>query len=296
MTLPLWNRVTVVGCGLIGASFALGLKKNGVCNSVAGWDCDPRVLDEAFNLGIIDEKDSSFSSQGSAPLSELFYLAMPVNGIISFLKDCGSQIPPGAVVTDAGSTKTKVCGAAQAYFAPGNNDRYFIAGHPVAGSHLSGLSHARADLFEGAPYVLIADDNDERAPLLAVKETVSRLGARIHLMSAREHDRAMALLSHLPQLLSNALSSTVAERLSREEVRQLAGNGYRDMTRLAGSSWSVWADIFASNSAPLADVLDSLLERLRAVRDELREPGEFPELADLFGQPQHVTRKTIREP
>jgi prephenate dehydrogenase len=286
----------VVGCGLIGASFALGLKKNGVCNLIAGWDCDPRVLDEAFNLGIIDEKNSSFSSQGSPSLSELFYLAIPVNGIISFLKDCGSQIPPGAVVTDAGSTKSNVCDIAQTYFAPGNSDRYFIAGHPVAGSHSSGLSHARADLFEGAPYVLIADDNDESAPLRAVKETISRLGARIHLMSAREHDRVMALLSHLPQLLSSALSSTVAERLSQEEVRQLAGNGYHDMTRLAGSSWSIWADIFASNSARLADVLDSLLERLRMVRDELREPGDFPELARLFGQPQHPTTKKTSEP
>jgi prephenate dehydrogenase len=296
VTLPLWNRVTVVGCGLIGASFALGLKKTGVCNSVAGWDCDPRVLDEAFNLGIIDEKDSSFSSQDSPSLSELFYLAMPVNGIIAFLRDCGSQIPPGAVVTDAGSTKTNVCDVAQTYFPPGNSDRYFIAGHPVAGSHFSGLSHARADLFEGAPYVLIADDNDDSAPLRKVKEAISRLGARIHLMSAREHDRAMALLSHLPQLLSNALSSTAAERLSQEEVRQLAGNGYHDMTRQAGSSWSIWADIFASNSAPLADVLDSLLERLRVVRDELREPGDFPELSRLFGQPQPPTRKNIREP
>jgi len=199
VTLPLWNRVTVVGCGLIGASFALGLKKNAVCNLVAGWDCDPRVLDEALSLGIIDEKDSSFSSQVSPSRSELFFLAMPVNGIISFFKDCGSQIPPGGVVTDAGSTKTNVCDVAQTYFPPGNSDRYFIAGHPVAGSHLSGLSHARADLFEGAPYVLIADDNEDSAPLRRVKETINRLGARIHLMSAREHDRVMALLSHLPQ-------------------------------------------------------------------------------------------------
>ena len=110
MTRAMWDRVTVVGCGLIGASFALALRRAGACRRLAGWDSSPRVLDEALGRGVIDEVDTSFAEGGVSP-SDLIYLATPVCEIVSFLRERGRQVKPGAVVTDAGSTKQEVCRA-----------------------------------------------------------------------------------------------------------------------------------------------------------------------------------------
>jgi prephenate dehydrogenase len=263
-----WDRVTVVGCGLVGASFALALKRAGACASVAGWDADPCVLDEALRLGVIDETDAAFKG-GGVSQSDLVYLATPVGQIVEFLRACAPHVKPGAVVTDAGSTKVEVCRAARACAQKGWR---FVGGHPVAGSHLRGPAHARADLFEGAPYVLTPpEDGSDPTALDALAETLSLLGARVRVTGAAEHDRALARLSHLPQLVSCALAATVSEGADEVELSALAGPGYRDMTRLASSPWSIWRDILATNPKDVADALDSLIPKLAAARDGLRE-------------------------
>jgi len=264
-----WRRVTVIGCGLIGSSFALALKE--VCGPslrVAGWDASAQVLDEALGLKIIDEVDESFA-RALVSSSDLIYLAMPVSGIIDFLRRRGAQVKPGALITDAGSTKEEVCSAARARLP---KDRLFVGGHPVAGSHLSGPRHARADLFTHAPYVLTIDEEPgEKSPaLLRLEETIGQMGARLCLMTAREHDRAMALVSHLPQLLSSAMVSLLSDQADAPALEALAGTGYRDWARLADSSWLVWRDILATNPLQIADALDGLGRRLAAVSAELR--------------------------
>lgn len=266
-----WQRVTVIGCGLIGSSFALALKN--VCGPslrLAGWDASREVLGEALGRAIIDEVDEAFA-RGEVSSSDLIYLATPVGEIISFLSERGEQVKPGALITDAGSTKEAVCGAARSHLP---KDRLFVGGHPVAGSHLRGPAHARADLFTGAPYVLTIDEEMKESPALSLlEETVRRMGARLHLMTAREHDRAMALVSHLPQLVSSALVSLVHERAGAVELEALAGTGYRDWARLSDSSWLVWRDILATNPAQIADALDALAEKLAEVSAELRACG-----------------------
>jgi len=263
----MWDKVTVVGCGLVGASFALALKRAGACASVAGWDADPAVLDEALRLGAIDEADEAFEAGGVSP-SDLVYLATPVGQVVEFLRACAPHVRPGAVVTDAGSTKVEVCRAALACTQKGWR---FVGGHPVAGSHLRGPAHARADLFEGAPYVLTPpEDGSDPAALAALAETLGLLGARVRVMTAAEHDRALARLSHLPQLVSCALAAAVAEGADEEELSALAGPGYRDMTRLASSPWGIWQDILATNPSEVADALDALIPKLSAARDGLR--------------------------
>jgi len=210
-----WDRVTVVGCGLVGASFALALRRAGACLSVAGWDADPAVLDEALRLGAIEEVDEAFK-EGGVSRSELVYLATPVGQVVEFLRACTAHVKPGAVVTDAGSTKVEVCRAARGHTHQGWR---FVGGHPVAGSHLRGPAHARADLFEGAPYVLTPpEDGSDPSALAAMEETLGLLGARVRVMRAAEHDRALARLSHLPQLVSCALAATVAEGVDEVEL------------------------------------------------------------------------------
>lgn len=263
-----WDRVTVVGCGLVGASFALALKRAGACVSVAGWDADPAALDEALRLGAIDEVDEAFNA-GGVSRSDLVYLATPVGQVVEFLRACAPHVRAGAVVTDAGSTKREVCRAARSQT---EKSWRFVGGHPVAGSHLRGPLHARADLFEGAPYVLTPpEDGSDPSALAALEETLNSLGARVRVMSAAEHDRALARLSHLPQLVSCALATTVNEDLDAFELNALAGPGYRDMTRLASSPWGIWQDILATNQEEVADALDALIHKLAAARDGLRE-------------------------
>ena len=298
-----WGRVTVVGCGLIGASFALALRRAGACARVAGWDASPSALDEALTRGIIDEVDYAVADGGVSE-SDLVYLATPVGAIIEFLRERGPQIKPGAVVTDAGSTKREVCRAARESLP---RDRHFVGGHPVAGSHLRGPAHARADLFEGAPYVLTVDESgrdrdevdgdesecneSERRARAAFAETLRRIGARVTLMTAREHDRAMALVSHLPQLVSSTLAATVAAQPDGAALGRVAGAGFGDMTRLAASEWSVWRDILETNPSEVAAALDAFLSKLAMVRDELRDcsAGERDGLrvtGSLFNQSQ----------
>ena len=262
-----WDRVTVVGCGLVGSSLALALKKAGACGRVAGWDKDPGALDAAVRLGAIDEVDEAFAAEGVSQ-SDLFYLAAPVGQIVEFLRAGAPHVKPGAVVTDAGSTKREVCRAA---ISQTEKSWRFVGGHPVAGSHLRGPAHARADLFEGAPYVLTPPEDGSDPPALnALEETFNSLGARVRVLTAVQHDRALARLSHLPQLVSCALAATVNEEMDELELDALAGPGYRDMTRLASSPWGIWQDILATNSREVADALDALVSKLSAARDGLR--------------------------
>jgi prephenate dehydrogenase len=272
MSEPLWDRVTIVGCGLVGASFALAMRRAGACVRLAGWDVSEAALGEALALNVVDEADEAFAG-GGVSASDLVYLAMPVGQIIEFLRGPARQLKPGAVVTDAGSTKVEVCRAAR---ARARKDWRFVGGHPVAGSHEQGPASARADLFEGAPYILTsAEDGSDPAALGALSETLGRLGARVGVMTAREHDRALALVSHLPQLVSSALAACVGAQADAGALASLSGKGYRDMTRLAASPWGVWCDILLTNSSEVADALDLLLTKLAAVRDELRhQTGE----------------------
>jgi len=276
-----WNRVTIVGCGLIGASFALALRRASACNLIAGWDSSASELDEAVRTGVIDEVDQAFANpilanskdaNEGASRSDLIYLAMPVREIIEFLRTRGPQIKPGAVITDAGSTKVEICRAARLHLPEAQQ---FIGGHPIAGSHLQGLAHARNDLFAGAPYVLVTDGHSDNGPApTALIETLNLCGACVTSMTAREHDRVMALVSHLPQIVSSALAAVTKDQPDADTLVNLSGAGYRDMTRLSSSSWSMWGDILTTNSTETVAALDSLVEKLTVVRDELRECSE----------------------
>lgn len=271
------KSVTVVGCGLIGASFALAVKESGACGRVAGWDARPEVLDDALTRGVIDEIDASFwsglpsSRNDRQSSSDLVYLAMPVSAILEFLRNQGGRLKPGTTVTDAGSTKLEICRLAREQLS---NEIFFVGGHPIAGSQHAGLAHARADLFKDAPYVLIEDRKQDDERFIDLKETLSSIGARVYEMEAEAHDRAMALVSHLPQLISSAISAAVKDRPEAEELMKITGSGYRDMTRLAASPWEMWRDILATNRGPIAGALNEVIERLTAVRLELENGAE----------------------
>ena len=275
---PKWNRVTIVGCGLIGASFALALRESGTCGRIAGWDIAAEVLQEALQRGIIDQVDSSFVD-GAVSQSDLIYLAMPVGGILKFLRAYGLQIKFGALITDAGSTKVEVCRAARQHLPDGI---VFVGGHPIAGSQYSGLSYSNAELFTEAPYVLV-NDRRETDHFRALRETLSAIGARVTLMTPDAHDRALARVSHLPQLVSSTLAATLQSEPDGPSLLDLSGSGWRDMTRLAGSSWSMWRDILESNPGQIAAAVDVFAHKLDIVREELRgrSEGKRDEMSEI---------------
>lgn len=288
------ERVTIVGCGLMGASFALALRRYCPYVRIAGWDASSNVREQALERGIIDEIDEAFANE-RVSTSDLIYLAIPVRNIKSVLRDRGHQIAPGAIVSDAGSTKAEVCAAARNYLT---NGQVFIGGHPVAGSHLGGLEHARADMFENAAYVLIKEDSEAtKAAFETMVALVKTLGARVVVTTAAEHDQAMAFVSHLPQLISSVLAATIESQAEAETLKQMAGSGYRDMTRLAQSSWSMWGDIFATNTLPIANALNEMLDQLDLLRDELSEGSDrsnppLPRTSALFS-PRFFQNSTI---
>jgi len=274
-----FERLAIVGVGLIGGSFAMAAREAGFARRISGWD-DRATLEDAVRRGVIDEVEDAFAV-GSTCGADLVYLAAPVGSIIDFLQTHGRQVKRGAIVTDAGSTKREICRAAREGLADG---AHFVGGHPMAGSHERGLAHAAAGLFRDSPYALIGGEPGQRGldaiALRLVIEAVRALGARPIVLSAERHDHAVAAISHAPQLLSTALALLAADA-GDETLAQMAGAGFADMTRLAASHWSVWEDICATNGDEIAGELGRIIALLESLRDELAA-GQVEQTGQAF--------------
>lgn len=271
----LLKHISIVGIGLIGGSFALAARRSGVAELITGVDSTD-VLDEACARGIIDKPETSFES-GHRCEADLIYLAAPVGGILSFLRTRGNLLKAGAIVTDAGSTKRDICRVARETLPAGVS---FVGGHPMAGSHNAGIDYADAELFRNAPYALVIDDPTPESGLQIIEKLVSAIGAVPVKVRAEEHDRTVARVSHVPQLVATALACAAARRSNRDELR-LAGSGFSEMVRLGGSRWSVWEDICRTNADEICLALDDMISEMEAIRSSL-SGGDFEGLGDAF--------------
>jgi prephenate dehydrogenase len=254
------NSVSIVGVGLIGGSFALALRKAGFTGRIIGVSSQP-ALDAALARGVIDE--ALPLAQASA-ISDFIYLAQPIERILQTIDVIDEHARPGALITDAGSTKVAIVNRA----ASSIRRARFVGGHPMAGKESRGVEQADADLFRGRPYVLTTRDAD-------LESWIERIGARLVVMSAEEHDRLVALTSHLPQLISTALASVIG---SAPDAARVAGPAAVDLTRLALSPYDIWRDIFATN----ADSVDAALSAFIAKLEELRSALRSPEMERAF--------------
>ena len=261
-----WKQVTIVGCGLIGGSFAMALRRTGQSDQILGWDTDAAALEEARKRGIIDKIDPAFDREEQS-LSDLIYFAMPVRAIINFFKTYPRFATPGCLITDSGSTKVEICAAARKYLTLDIN---FVGGHPMAGSHLGGIGQARSDLFQAAQYLLVISENQRSASIEHFRQTLDAFGCRVEVTTAEHHDRAIAYVSHLPQLLSSALAATVKRQIDAERLGTFAGPAYRDLTRLSSSPWGIWQDILATNAANVDEALSSFIDLLQQLRRDLQ--------------------------
>lgn len=290
-----FRRVAILGTGLIGGSFALALRKYAPDTRVIGWD-KGQVLRHALERGAINEGagDFAFAIAGA----DLIYVALPVGQTIELLPEIARLAPINALITDASSTKRSVCAVAAESFL--GKSSYFLGGHPMAGKEISGISAADAELFRGSKYALIrrpveeyafgtstAAGADARGPRIAeFVEFIRTLGAEPIWLDAETHDRAAAVVSHLPQLLSVALAGVVRSQTDETGLPlTLAGRGLRDALRLAGSPYSVWRDIILTNSDNLDRVLDQMIQSLEQVRGDLRTRAleeEFAAAGELY--------------
>jgi len=269
-----FNQITIVGCGLLGGSFALALRRAGFTGRITACG-GSRSVKIAVERGIVNAIETSFDS-GETCESDLIFLAAPIGGIIDFLKTHSPQINPKAIVTDAGSTKIEICRVANIALPSGVT---FVGGHPMAGSENTGVEYARADLFEGATWALMKEAAIDEARLRQLQALIESFGARTLLTTPEQHDAAVALISHLPQLLSSSLADLLNNE--SELARRLAASGWRDMTRLAASSWSVWRDICLTNQPNISTALDTLITELQQLKEAL-DTRDFNRVRDLF--------------
>ena len=256
---PPFSSVAIVGLGLIGGSIALGVRERWPASRVIGVDT-PAVAAHALGSGAIDR---AVGTVAELPESALIILAAPVRQNIDLLQQTGQRTSP-SVVTDVGGTKREIVSAARALPASAT----FVGGHPLGGGERGGFAFARPDLFAGRPWLFTPDGDHSAAAVERLSRFVAGLGARPSVVTAEEHDRLMAFLSHLPQLAASALMETVGSATHAEGLR-MAGRGLVDTTRLASSPADVWRDICLTNADAIGDALDSFIERLTQLRGDL---------------------------
>jgi prephenate dehydrogenase len=254
------DTLAIVGSGLIGGSFSLALKQAGAVRTVLGVGRNPARLTVARELGLIDQA-VDWAEAGQA---DCILLALPVGDTAAVLKSLAPHLKAGAIVTDAGSTKANVIAAARA--ALGARIADFVPGHPIAGSEQSGPGAARADLYQGKKVVLTPQADTRPAALATVQALWEAAGAQVETLDAELHDRVFAAVSHLPHLAAFALVDELAQRADGDTFFRFAASGFRDFTRIAGSSPEMWRDIALANREALLTELDAYVAALQSLR------------------------------
>jgi len=282
----MFNKVVIVGVGLIGGSFALGLKQAGVVRQVVGIGRHPEALLRALELGIVDVVNESYEEALRG--ADLVLLAAPVAQTGPILAALLPYLEPHTVVTDAGSTKCDVVAAARAVLK--DRVHQFVPGHPIAGSESNGPDAALAGLYQGKKCVLAPLAENAPEDVERVASAWRACGAIIHTLSCDDHDRVFAAVSHLPHLLAYALVDDIAAKPHADLLFQYAASGFRDFTRIAGSSPEMWRDISLANQSALLSELDAYLAQLTSMRAMLAA-GDGVGLQGIYATAQRARRE-----
>ncbi|WP_440061838.1 prephenate dehydrogenase/arogenate dehydrogenase family protein [Pseudomonas syringae] len=274
---PLIGRLVVVGLGLIGGSFAKGVRESGLCREVVGVDLDPRSRKLAVELGVVDrcEADLALACRGA----DVIQLAVPILAMEKLLALLAPLDLGGAILTDVGSAKGNVVRAAHQAF--GHMPSRFVPGHPIAGSEQSGVEASNAALFRRHKVILTPLPETDPDAVAVVHRLWSALGADVEHMQVERHDDVLAATSHLPHLLAFGLVDSLAKRNENLEIFRYAAGGFRDFTRIAGSDPTMWHDIFMANRESVLRTLDSFRSDLDALRDAV-DAGDGAQLLEVF--------------
>jgi prephenate dehydrogenase len=280
----MFNRVALIGLGLIGGSIGLALHKAKAAQEVVGYDLGKGVSDRARKVGAIDQAYSTLADAVRG--AELVVLATPVGTMRALLQNLATCVTPGAVVTDVASTKAQVISWAEEFLPPSVS---FVGGHPMTGKEQSGVEAADASLFQNRIYCLTPTARTRPAAINKVSAFVEALGARVRFLEPAEHDGQVAGVSHLPFIASIALVNTVTANPSWGDASLLAANGFRDMSRLAGGSPEMYRDICLTNSEAITYWLDEYITTLRTIRNSIAEHDK--NLAETFANAQELRQQ-----
>ncbi len=273
----MFNQLGVIGCGLMGGSFALALKRAGLVKRVVGYSKSPSTTEKAKKLGVIDTAAESALLAVSG--SDLVLLAVPVAATEATLKAVRHLVEPGVLFMDVGSTKREVVDAARRVLK--DKVASFVPAHPIAGKEVAGIEHADALLYAGRQVILTPLLQTDPVLLQKATDVWAAIGCQVLKMSAENHDAAFAAVSHLPHLLAFAYFSSVAKQPAGKDFLSLAGPGFRDFTRIAASDPVMWRDVLMSNREEILKQSQRFRHTLDAL-EHVMKLGNHEALEDLI--------------
>jgi len=269
-----FNRIAIIGVGLIGGSIGLAVKKRHIAKEVVGVFRRSSTMRKALRKKAIDRATMSIAEGVKG--ADIIIIASPVYSIPALVREAMRYAKPGAIITDVGSTKSwvmkEVAGIKKA-----RTSVYFVGSHPMAGSEHAGVEFARSDLLEGSPCIVIKSVDTAGKALIKITGFWKSLGAKVSVMTSKEHDRAIALVSHLPHIVAFSLAASVPQN-----ILKYAAEGFKDTTRVASSDPKLWADIFLSNRA---QVLQSARAFEASYKDLIKalSSGNYSRVAKILG-------------
>jgi prephenate dehydrogenase len=275
----MFEQLGLIGCGLMGGSFAMALKKAGLVKRVVGYSKSPSTTERARQMGVIDiEAPSALLAVSGA---DIVLVAVPVSATEATFKAIKHLVTPQMLIMDVGSTKRDVIDAGRRGLR--EHIGSFVPAHPIAGKELSGVEHADADLYAGRQIILTPIERTLTAQLQKAVDVWTALGCRVLQMSPEQHDAAFASVSHLPHLIAFALMNGISSQAQGQDYLSLAGPGFRDFTRIAASDPKVWRDIMVSNREELLEQ-SKIFQRTLQAMEVMISSGNGDALEGLIEQ------------
>ena len=284
------ERIAIIGLGLIGGSIGLALREMLPAITTTGWDADPDVRQKAMQRGLVgtvcDSPDDAVRD------AQLVILCVPVGAMGAAAQCIAGALPPGAIVSDVGSSKHSVAKA----IAKALPDAVIVPAHPVAGTEKSGPDAGFPELFRHRWCILTPEDDTPAEAVEQVAAVWQGLGAKVEIMEPAHHDLVLAVTSHIPHLIAYTIVGTASdlEDVTRGEVIKYSAGGFRDFTRIAASDPTMWRDVFLTNRDAVLEVLGRFTEDLTALQRAIRN-GDGDTLFELFERTRTIRRSIIEE-
>jgi cyclohexadieny/prephenate dehydrogenase len=287
---PLFQRVALIGIGLIGSSISHACRRAGLAKTIVGSARTPQTVKTALDLGIIDKGFAT--AREAAAGADLVILCVPVGLCGPIAAEIAPVLKRGAILTDVGSVKGSIVRDVAPHVPEGV---HFVAGHPIAGTEQSGPESGFAELFDGRWCILTPEAHTDPDAVEKLRVFWQKLGSNVEVMAPDHHDLVLAITSHLPHLIAFNIVNTAAhlERVTDSEVIKFSAGGFRDFTRIAASDPVMWRDVFLNNKEAVLEMLGRFTEDLTALQRAIRF-GDGETLQKLFGDARAIRRGVIQ--
>lgn len=283
------RKLVIVGTGLIGGSLALGCRAAGICETITGCGRNPKALQQAVDLGVIDNYSTDIAT--ACDSADMIVVCVPLGAMKSIFQAIPLELLKQAIVTDVGSSKQAVIQAAKE--AWGGLPPRFVPGHPIAGTEKSGVTAAFPTLFNHRRVILTPHDNTSPEAINSVTHMWQSVGAMVRQMTPSHHDDVLAGTSHLPHMLAFGLVNTLANQDETREIFEYAAGGFRDFTRIASSDPVMWADICLANREAINRIMAHYVDEMLELAEVIRQ-GDGDKLLDIFSNAKQIRDRFVQ--